>query len=118
MGNTTTRKEKREQRHQRVRARVQGTAALPRLYVFKSNQHIYCGVVDDTTGFTIASASDISVKAPNAKKADVARLVGEAIGKTLREKGVQKIVFDRGGYRYQGNIKAVAEGARSAGLIF
>lgn len=118
MSTIVVRKKKREQRRKRVRAHVQGTALRPRLYVFKSNQHIYCGAVDDEKGSTLVSASDISLKAAGTHNADVARLIGESVGKALRKKGVKKIVFDRGGYRYHGKVKAVAEGARLAGLIF
>lgn len=112
----------RERRHLRVRKRVSGTAERPRLNVFRSLNHIYAQIIDDVQGQTLASAS--SKEAPvleqriGKKKAEVAHLVGLLAGERARERGVQKVVFDRGGYKYHGRVKALAEGARQAGLEF
>ena len=103
--------EKRHRRHKRVRAKVFGTAKAPRLFVFKSNQYIYAQLIDDDKGKTIASAKgDLSIN--QAKK------IGELIAQKAREKKIEKVVFDRGGYRYHGRIKVLAEGAREGGLKF
>lgn len=117
-----TRKESRERRHKRVRATMAGTAARPRLNVFRSLVHIYAQLIDDATGTTLASAStvDVDLRAQMAgkKKAEQAKLVGQAMAARAQAQGVKKIVFDRGGYRYHGRVKAVAEGAREGGLEF
>jgi len=112
----------RKRRHERVRRKVRGTAAKPRLCVFRSLSHIYAQVIDDSAGRTLASASDLDGSLGAArdgkKKTDVAGLVGELLGKRAREKGVQEVVFDRGGYKFHGRVKALAEAARKAGLRF
>jgi large subunit ribosomal protein L18 len=110
-------------RHLRVRKKVQGTPERLRLSVYRSLTHIYAQVIDDEKGHTIASASDIEADVRGAKKGkqkktDVAKLVGELIGKRAIEAGVSKVVLDRAGYRYHGRVKALADGARSAGLQF
>lgn len=112
---TATKNQKRYARHRRVRARIWGTPQKPRLFVFKSNKHIYGGLADDTSGRTLASVSNMSCK-----KNDVssARLTGEELAKLAQKLGVKNVVFDRGGYRYHGRVKALAEGARSTGLKF
>jgi len=103
--------EKRYKRHKKIRAKISGTAKVPRLSVFKSNQYIYVQLIDDDKGKTIVSAKGkLSIK--EAKKA------GELIAKKAREKKIEKVVFDRGGYGYHGRVKAVAEGAREGGLKF
>lgn len=113
----------RQRRHKRVRAKVQGTGARPRLNVFRSNAHIYCQVIDDQRGHTLAAASDLdadvkSVAGDGATKTDRSRAVGKVIADRARAVGVETVVFDRGGFLYHGRIKAVADGAREAGLKF
>jgi len=108
-------------RHLRVRKKVEGSLARPRLSVYRSLTHIYAQIIDDDKGHTIAAASDIEADvrgAKNGKKTDVAKLVGELVGKRAKEQGVTQVVLDRGGYRYHGRVKALADGARSAGLQF
>lgn len=112
-------REKRIRRERRIRSRVRGTAACPRLSVFRSNRHIAAQFIDDTTRQTIVAASDLEFsKGKKAKgtRTDVARKVGELAAKKALEKKVEKAVFDRGGYRYHGIVKAFAEGARKGGL--
>ncbi len=103
--------EKRHRRHKRVRAKISGTAKVPRLFVFKSNQYIYAQLIDDDKGRTITSAKG-SLDIKEAKK------IGELIAQKAREKKIEKAVFDRGGYKYHGRIKALAEGVREGGLKF
>lgn len=109
-------------RHLRVRKKVQGTPKRLRLSVYRSLSHIYAQVIDDEAGRTVASASDIEADVRGSKsskkKTDVAKLVGELVGKRAIEQGVSQVVLDRGGYRYHGRVKALADGARSAGLQF
>lgn len=103
-------------RHKRVRAKVSGTSKIPRLCVFRSNQHIYAQLIDDQKGKTVLNASDLEIKAKG--KANKAKEVGKLIAQKAVEKKISKVVFDRGGYQYQGRVKAVAEGAREGGLKF
>ena len=109
-------------RHLRVRKKVEGSPARPRLSVYRSLTHIYAQVIDDVAGRTIAAASDIEADLRGSKngkkKTDVAKLVGELVGKRAVEQGISQVVLDRGGYRYHGRVKALADGARSAGLQF
>ncbi|MCD6550589.1 50S ribosomal protein L18 [bacterium] len=115
-------KEKRKKRHKKIRSRISGTAQIPRLCVFRSNRHIYCQLIDDQKGHTIASASDFEVKKASLKglnkKVAVAYQVGKLIARKAKEKNIKKIVFDRGGFAYHGRVKAVADGAREGGLEF
>lgn len=104
-------------RKNRVRARVSGSSERPRLAVSRSASHIYAQIIDDTSGRTLAAADSIKVKA-NGKKSEVAHAVGKEIGKQAMDKKIDTVVFDRGGYRYHGRVKALAEGAREAGLKF
>jgi len=112
----------RERRHARVRKQVFGTSQRPRLNVFKSLSEIYVQVIDDVDGRTLISASTVdrelreSVK--DMKKTEQAKAVGQAVAERARSKGISSVVFDRGGYRYVGRVKAVAEGAREGGLQF
>ncbi len=113
----------RQRRHTRVRAKVSGTTARPRLNVFRSSAHIYAQLIDDDRGHTIVAASDlehdvIDRAGADASKSAKARAVGEVIGARARAAGIDAIIFDRGGFIYHGRVKAVAEGAREAGLIF
>jgi large subunit ribosomal protein L18 len=112
----------RRRRHARVRKRVQGTATRPRLSVFRSLSHIYAQVIDDDSGQTLVAASDLEKEAQagtdNTGKTGRAALVGRLVGQRAIKKGVKEIVFDRGGYKYHGRVKALAEAAREAGLKF
>ena len=116
------RRESRERRHRRVRASISGTTARPRLNIFRSLVHIYAQLIDDSTGTTLVSASslDAELRAQMAgkKKAEQAKLVGQAVAQRAQAQGLKQIVFDRGGYRYHGRVKAVADGAREGGLEF
>ena len=109
-------------RHYRQRRNINGTPERPRLNVYRSTNHIYAQVIDDVAGNTLVAAStlDAEVKALLADKSKVeqAALVGEIVAKRAKEKGVAKVVFDRGGYLYTGRVKALADGARKAGLDF
>ncbi len=117
-----SRSEARIRRHARVRKFVQGTPDRPRLCVFRSLAEIYVQVIDDEAGNTLVSAStvDAELRAQMAglKKSEQARLVGQAVAKRALEKGIKQVVFDRGGFRYIGRVKALADGAREAGLEF
>ena len=109
-------------RKERIRNKISGTPERPRLSVFRSNKHIYAQVIDDSTGVTLAAAStleeSIAAEAAKLKKAEEAKKVGELVAKRCLEKNISKIVFDRGGFQYHGRVKALAEGARAAGLKF
>jgi len=117
-----TRHEARQRRHRRVRKKVIGTAERPRLAVFRSLKHIYAQIIRDDTGETLVAAStlDPQLRGRLAKtgNVDAAREVGRLIGQRALEAGISKIVFDRGGYLYHGRVKALADGAREAGLEF
>lgn len=114
--NMTTRNQNRIKRHKRVRAKVKGTAKVPRLCVFKSLQHIYVQLIDDEKNKVLASASDFEVKAKTKKDASAG--VGKLIASEAKKIKIEKVVFDRGGFVYHGRIKAVADGAREGGLKF
>lgn len=109
-------------RKRNIRKRISGTSSKPRLTVFRSNVHIYAQAVDDTTNSVLASSSDLEKSIKNdgqgKKKSEVAKMVGEQIGKKLKEKNIESVVFDRNGFIFHGRIKAVADGAREAGLKF
>lgn len=117
-----SRSEVRAGKHRRIRNRLSGTPECPRLAVFRSNNHMYAQVIDDTVGNTLVSASTLEkdVKAELEKTNDVsaAAYLGTVIGKRALEKGITTVVFDRGGFIYQGKIKALADAAREAGLEF
>jgi large subunit ribosomal protein L18 len=112
----------RKRRHLRVRARVIGTAVRPRLCVFRSLKNIHAQVIDDSTGQTLVAASsldtDIKSKIEGKKKIGVAEQVGSLIAQRALDKGIKKLAFDRGGYKYHGRVKALAEAARKTGLDF
>ena len=112
----------REQKHRRLRNRFSGTAERPRLAVFRSNNHMYAQIIDDTVGKTLVSAStlDKEVKAELEKTNNVeaAAAVGTVVAKRALEKGITTVVYDRGGFVYEGKVKALAEAAREAGLEF
>ena len=113
-----TRLEGRTRRHERVREKVRGSAARPRLAVFRSLTHIYAQLVDDDAGRTLVAASSLDAKDAKGKKTEVAKSVGTALGDRAKQKGVTEVVFDRGGYRYHGRVKALGDAARAGGLIF
>ena len=109
-------------KHNKIRNRFSGTAARPRLSVFRSNSHIYAQIFDDTVGNTLASAStvekDIKSELKNTDDVEAAAYLGKVIAQRAAEKGIKEVVFDRGGFIYQGKVKALADAAREAGLEF
>jgi len=119
---TVDTREARIRRHERVRKSVTGTAERPRLDVFRSLNNIYAQVIDDGKGTTLAAASsldeEIKSQLEGKKKTDASKIVGTLIAKRAKEAGVGEVVFDRGGYRYQGRVKALADAAREGGLKF
>lgn len=121
---TKIKHEKRDRRHKRVRAKIFGTKERPRLCVFKSNQHIYAQIINDEKGQTILSGSDLELKKSKTKtksftgKVAIAYEVGKLIAEKAIKNKIKRIVFDKGGFRYQGRVKALAEGAREGGLKF
>lgn len=124
MINKTSRKIRNQKRHSRIRRKLQGSADIPRVSVFKSSKHIYAQVIDDESSTTILHASTLTAEIkekladekPN--KVDSASIVGKHLGELSKSKGIKKIRFDRGGYPYHGRVKALAEGLREAGLDF
>ncbi|WP_077368829.1 50S ribosomal protein L18 [Anaerosalibacter sp. Marseille-P3206] len=116
------RNEKRLKRHGRARQNIYGTPERPRLNVFRSSNHIYAQIIDDTKGHTLVAASTLDSELKNVLKStdtkEAAKAVGELVGKRAVEKGIEEVVFDRGGYIYHGRIKELADGARGAGLKF
>ncbi len=114
----------RQRRHLRVRKRVHGTAQRPRLCVFRSARHIYGQIIDDDSGVTLCSASDLGAGRASATEDDgdgklaSARAVGRQIAQVAQEGGISAVVFDRAGYQYHGRVRALAEAAREAGLVF
>ncbi|MBI2023110.1 50S ribosomal protein L18 [Candidatus Giovannonibacteria bacterium] len=109
---------KRKIRHNRVRAKITGTVARPRLSVYRSSKHVFLQVIDDVSGKTVIGLSDKAVKKDKLTKSDRAFEVGKLIAGVSKEKGIKKVVFDRGGYKYHGRIKKAADGAREGGLEF
>lgn len=118
----TSRAKARTRRHLRVRKKVAGTPQRPRLNVFRSVAEIYAQVIDDAAGQTLAAASSVDkelrAKVEGLKKSEQAKLVGKALAERAKAKGVTAVVFDRGGYKYIGRVKALADGAREGGLQF
>ncbi len=116
------REKARARRHVHIRKRVEGTPERPRLNVFRSLSHIYAQVIDDSVGVTLASAStvdrEIREQVAGLEKAEQAGVVGKIVAERAMAKGIQTVVFDRGGYKYHGRVKALAEAARKAGLDF
>ncbi|OGD32148.1 50S ribosomal protein L18 [Candidatus Azambacteria bacterium RIFCSPHIGHO2_02_FULL_52_12] len=104
--------------HKRIRAKVAGTTKRPRLSVFRSNQHIYAQLIDDEKGETLSAVSDAHIKKGKHTKSELAKMVGMEIAKKAKAAGVDKVVFDRGGFRYHGRVRHVADGAREGGLAF
>ena len=117
-----SRSEVRVKKHARLRNRYSGTAQRPRLAVFRSNNHMYAQIIDDTVGTTLVSAStvqkDVKAELEKTNNVDAAAYLGTVIAKKAIEKGINTVVFDRGGFIYQGKIKALADAAREAGLEF
>ena len=117
-----TRAAARKWRHRRVRRKVRGSEKCPRLSVFRSSMHISAQLIDDDQGVTVVQAStlesDVSAEAENAGKIDKARAVGRVGASRAQDKGIRKVIFDRGGHKYHGRVKALAEAARSGGLEF
>jgi large subunit ribosomal protein L18 len=125
----TSRAVARNRRHVRVREKIRGSAARPRLAVFRSITHIYAQLIDDDSGKTLVQASSLDVRSgpaspaptePQSKgnKSERAKAVGAQLGEKAKAKGIDEVVFDRGGYRYHGRVKALGDAARSAGLRF
>jgi len=109
----------RVKRHQRIRNKISGTAERPRLNVFRSSKHIYAQVIDDVAGVTLASASTMDKGFDgNGGNKDAAKFVGKKIAEVAKAKGIDEVVFDRGGYIYHGRVKELADGAREGGLKF
>ena len=119
MINRPNTKAQRLHRHKRVRGKVSGTPERPRLNVFRSETNIYAQIIDDTKGVTLVSASSLEkgFEGPGSN-CEAAKKVGEAIAQRAKAKGIEAVVFDRGGYLYHGRVKALAEGAREGGLQF
>lgn len=112
-------RQRRERRRRTIRKRISGTAERPRFSVFRSSAHIYVQLIDDVLGTTLAAASTRDADTPKTgTKAEKARAVGQLAAERARAKGITRVVFDRGGYLYHGRVKAVADGARAAGLEF
>jgi len=109
-----SRKQGRQTRHKRVRARVSGTANKPRLTVFRSNKHLYAQLINDETGEVLAAVSDAKIKKTGVERA---KKIGEDIAQLAKEQKIQTIVFDRGGYKYHGNVKALAQAVREQGIL-
>ena len=111
----------RQKRHRRIRRYLSGTSQRPRLAVFRSLEHIYGQIIDDTAGRTLVAASDIEASLRNGErgtKSDRAKQVGQLLAERAKEKGITAVVFDRGGFLYHGRVKALADGAREGGLEF
>ena len=114
----STKREARGRRHRRVRKKVRGTAARPRLSVFRSGRHVYAQVIDDVDGRTLAAASTLEsgLRAGATGTVDAAKAVGKLVGERAKAAGIDTVVFDRGGFRYHGRVAGVADGARESGL--
>ena len=117
-----SRTEVRENKHRKLRNRFSGTAERPRLAVFRSNNHMYAQIIDDTVGKTLVSAStlqkEVKAELEKTNNVDAAAVVGTVVAKRALEKGITTVVYDRGGFVYEGKVKALAEAAREAGLEF
>ena len=114
--------QKRIERHNSIRNKITGTPERPRLNIFKSSKHIYAQVIDDATGATLVSAStqdkELRDEVAELTKSEAAKLVGKTLGERAKEKDINAVVFDRGGYLYHGRVKLLADGARESGLEF
>lgn len=117
--NTSSKRQRRVSRHNRVRAKIAGTETRPRVAVFKSNRFTYAQVIDDLTGKTLIAVSDYAgkkAKASKENKVTRASSSGKALAEALKKKGIDTVLFDRGGFKYHGRVKALAEGLREAGI--
>ncbi len=114
----TDKNQVRQRRHARVRRKISGTSTCPRLNVFRSNKHIHCQIIDDTTGTTLVACSSVELKLANGSNIEAASAVGTELANRAKAKNIENVVFDRGGYLYHGRVKAVADAAREAGLKF
>lgn len=117
---TSAKLSRRQNIRYRIRAKIAGTAQKPRLSVFRSNMEIYCQLIDDVNGVTLAAASsrEKDIKAQPGNKVEKSKLVGQSLARKAKELGLENVVFDRGGNLYHGRVKAVADGAREGGLVF
>lgn len=113
-----TKTARRKRIHHRIRKKMEGNSMRPRLSIYRSNKQIYCQLIDDTSGTTLASASSNDESISGANKSELATKVGELIGSRAQALNISEVVFDRGGYLFHGRVKALAEGARNAGLKF
>jgi len=113
-----SRNELRKKRHMRVRSKLSGTAECPRLNVFRSNSNIFAQIIDDEKGTTLVSSSSVELKIKNGGNVEGAKLVGKDVAEKAKKAGITKVVFDRGGYLYQGRVEALADAARENGLEF
>ena len=104
--------------HNRIRKKIQGTPTRPRLAVFRSNKAIYCQLIDGLNGVTLVAASSLEKGSATGNKTEQSKAVGKSLGEKAKSKGIETVVFDRGGYLYHGRVKALAEGAREGGLNF
>ncbi len=118
MKNLNTKTEKMKRRHKKIRATISGTDKRPRLNVFRSNRGMYIQLIDDLSGKTLVSANSKELKNTKDKKVDIAFKLGELLAQKALKQKISEAVFDRGGYKYHGRVKAVADGARAGGLIF
>ena len=122
MVNKESRQKVRVKKHKKIRNRFTGTSARPRLAVFRSNNHMYAQIIDDTVGNTLVSAStlekDVKAELEKTNNVEAAAKLGTVIAKKALDKGINTVVFDRGGFIYQGKVKALADAAREAGLEF
>lgn len=122
MVSKASRSDIRKNKHRRIRHHLNGTAAIPRLAVFRSNKHMYAQIIDDVAGKTLVSAStlqkEVKAELQNTDDVAAAAYLGTVIGKRALEAGIESVVFDRGGYLYHGKVKALADAAREAGLKF
>ena len=111
-------RQQRVSRKNRIRAKISGSAKIPRLNVYRSLKHIFAQLIDDDKGMTIVSASDFEIKSKKGKKSDKAKEVGLLIAQKAKENKITEVVFDRSGFKFHGRVKAVADGAREGGLKF
>lgn len=118
MAKKKSRNQARKRRHLSIRRKISGTNEIPRLNVFRSNKHIFAALIDDETGTTLAASSSVSLKLKNGGNKEAATKVGEDIAKKANKIKIEKVVFDRAGYRYHGRVEALASAARENGLEF
>ena len=105
-------------RHKKIRAKISGVPERPRLSVFRSSMHIYAQIIDDVSGKTLVAMSDLKLKKGKETKGDLAKSVGLEIAKKAKEKNIESVVFDRGGHKFHGRVKLLADGAKEGGLKF